>query len=808
MGNLWKDLRYGLRALMRAPGFTAVAALTLALGISTNTTAFSVIDAVLFRPYPYKQPEQLAVVRLFSSKYGFDGAPLSYPDFAAYKAKLRSFQGLSAIGYRSMNVGQGDAAVRVRGVLINSDLFQLVGSRIVRGRSFLAEEDRPGGERVAVLSEAFWKNRLGGDPKIVGRAIQVDGEPRTVVGIVASDSQFPAANDASVFIPIALDASREAWEKFLYFALGRLKPGVSLAAANAEIKQASQQVADEHPAERKGWTARAITLRESRTGQDRPMLMIGLGCAAFVLLIACVNVANLLLQRGATKQRELAVRTALGASRSQVLRQLMTESVLLALLGAAAGLLFAHWLLRLTVRLIPPQDLPPYLNNFALNGRTLLYLLGVTVFTVLAFGLFPSIKSSTANLKETLSEGGQGSEGSVRRQSLRNLLVIVEVGLSMVLLVVCGLLIGSLFKMVNADPGIDRYQTLIVDLPLPESRYTADFQRAAFYRKVLDRARVIPGIQFASLADNLPFGAWGGTRVELEGAAASAQAEIPPVGLQTVTESYFETLGQTLVAGRAIEKRDTEATAQPVVVLNARTAKKLFPDRDPLGQRLKLVAVGDAGTWVTVVGVTENIRRRGLADDTSLEAYVPAGRLGWPGMALLAHVPGDPLAVLPAVRKAVQAEDSTLAVVDARTLDRVISDSFTVQRVASIICGVFGLFALLMAAVGMYGSLSYTVQQRQREIGIRMALGAQNRDVVSLVVGQILKLVGIGLLIGVVGAFAATKLMASLLFGVGASDLLTVLAIAVLLTLIGLLASWIPARRASAVPPVITLRAS
>ncbi|HTG31290.1 MAG TPA: ABC transporter permease [Thermoanaerobaculia bacterium] len=811
MGSLWKNLQYGLRTLLKAPGFTLVAVLTLALGIGTNAAVFSIIDAVLFRPYPYKAPDRLAVLRIVSHEFGFDGVPLSYPDYAAYKEKSRSFEDLAAIAYRSMNVGNGETATRVRGVAVSANLFNVVGTRVISGRGFLPAEDRAGGEKVAVLSEQFWQTRLGSKPGILGQTIHVDGEPRTVVGIVESRSQLPAPNDAAIFLPIALDPARESWTRFSYFVLGRLKPGVSLATVNAELRETSKQVAQENPEERKDWTARVISLRESRTGDDRPMLLIGFACGAFVLLIACINVANLLVQRGAAKQRDLAVRTALGASRSQIFGQLLVESCLLAFLGTLAGLVVSVWLLRLTVRVIPPEDLPPYLNNFALNGQSLLYMLGVAVFTVLVFGLVPALRSSRPDLKETLNEGSQGAGGSMGRQRFRNSLVVVEVALSMILLVVCGLLIGSLFKMVNVDTGLDRHHTLLVDLTLPETRYAEDFKRDAFYRKVIENVRNVPGISGASLADNIPFGSWGGTRIEIEGLSQEAQKAIPPLGLQTATEDYFQTIRQNLVAGRGLQSQDTQTNALPVVVINARTAKKLFADKDPLGQKIKLLGVGKDGkeeVWATIVGVTENILRRGLSDNTSLEAYVPAGRFGWPEMVLLAHVDGDPLSVVGSLRQAVQAVDPGLAVVNARTLDKVISDSFTVQRVASILCGLFGVFALVLAAVGMYGSLNYTVQQRTREIGIRMALGAQRREVISLVIWQILKLVAIGLFIGLLGSFALSKVMAGTLFGVGAGDLLTVLAVALVLTLVGLVASWIPARRASLVPPVVTLRAS
>jgi putative ABC transport system permease protein len=811
MGSLWKNLQYGLRTLLKAPGFTLVAVLTLALGIGTNAAVFSIIDAVLFQPYPYKAPERLAVVRLVSSKAGVDDVPLSYPDYAAYKQKSRSFEGLAAIGYRSMNVGNGETATRVRGVMVSSDLFNVVGTRVISGRGFAPQEDRPGGERVAVLSEQFWRTRLGTNPGIVGQTIEVDGEPRTVIGIVASNSQLPAPNDAAIFLPIALDPARESWTRFPYFVIGRLKPGVSLTAASTELREVGKQITQENPTDRTGWSARTVSLRESRTGEDRPMLLIGFACGSFVLLIACVNVANLLVQRGASRQRDLAVRTALGASRLQIFSQLLIESCLLAFFGALAGLVLSYWLLRLTVRVIPPEDLPPYLNNFALNGQSLLYMLGVTILTILIFGLVPAVRSSRPDLKETLSEGSQGAGGSVGRQRFRNILVVVEVALSMILLVVCGLLIGSLFKMVNADTGLDRRHTLLVDITLPETRYAEDFKRDAFYRKVIENVRNAPGISAASLADNIPFGSWAGTRVELEGLAKDAQKELPPLGLQTATEDYFLSIRQKLVAGRALQSQDTQPNALPVVVLNTRAAKKLFSARDPLGQKIKLLGVGKDGKeeiWATVVGVAESVVRRGLADNSSLEAYAPAGRFGWPEMVLLAHVDGDPLSAVGAVRQAVQAVDPSLAVVNGRTLDKVITDSFTVQRVASILCGLFGVFALVLAAVGMYGSLNYTVQQRTRELGIRMALGAQRREVIGLVIRQVLKLVAVGLFIGLLGSFALSKVMAGTLFGVGAGDLLTVLAVALILALVGLIASWIPARRASLVPPVVTLRAS
>lgn len=808
MGSWWKNLQYGLRTLSKAPGFTLVAVLTLALGIGTNAAVFSILDAVLFRPYPYKEPERLAVVKLSSSQFGSEGVPLSFPDYAGYRKRNRSFEDLAAVGYRSMNVGNSETATQVRGVLVSSNLFGLVGTRVISGRGFAPEEDRPGGEKVAVLSEQFWRTQLGATPEILGRPIRVDGESRTVIGIVESKSQLPAPNDAAVFLPIALDPAQESWTRLSYFVIGRLKVGISLSKADADLRDVGKQIARENPTDRTGWAGRVISLRESRTGKDRPLLLIGFACGVFVLLIACVNVANLLVQRGAVRQRELAVRTALGANQFQIFNQLLAESCLLAFFGTLAGLVVSSWLLRLTVQVIPPEDLPPYLNNFVLNGQGLLYMLGVAVFTVLVFGLVPAIRASRPNLNETLNEGGRGAAGSASRQ-LRSTLVVVEVALSMILLVTCGLLIGSLFKMVNADTGLDRLHTLLVDINLPEARYSESFQRDAFYRKALENVRGVPKISGAAFADNIPFGSWGGKRVELEGMSKEAKEELPPLGFQTVTQGYFQTIRQSQLAGRAIQEEDCQPNALPVAVINARAAKLLFSDKDPLGKKIKIMGLGKddkEDIWTTVVGVVENTRRRGLSDDTSLEIYVAAGRFGWPEMVLLAHVEGDPLSVVGSVRKAVQAVDPNLALGRTRTLDKVIADSFTIQRVASILCGLFGLFALILAAVGMYGSFNYTVQQRTREIGIRMALGAQRRDVVGLITRQILRLVLIGLFIGFLGSFALAKILAGVLFGVGAGDLLTVLGIALILAFVGLLATWIPARRASRIPPVITLQ--
>lgn len=805
MNTLLQDFRYGLRTLAKSPGFTAVAVLTLALGIGTNAAVLSVADTVLLRPYPYEEPERLAVVRMVNAELGTDDTPVAYADFVDLTERNRVFEGLAAVSYGRFNVAGVDSPIRVRGVHVSANLFSLVGTDTLHGRTFLPEEDRPGGERVAVLSERLWRRSFDADPHIVGRPVRIDGEPRTVVGVVSSKSQLPAPNDAEVFLPIALNPAETARDDYRYFVIGRLKSGVPVEKAGTEIAGIARQIAQEHPDLKENWSARVVSLRESRTGEDRPALLIGLASAAFVLLIACVNVANLLLQRGISRQRDLAVRTALGASRYRLMRQLLVEGLLLALTAAAVGFLLAEWLVRLVASMMPPDDLPPYMNNFGIDGRGLVYLIAIAVATVFIFGMMPALRSSRPNLTEAFGGSGTRSVGGVGRQRLRNALLVVEVVLSMILLVVSGLLVQSLFNLFQADPGFETEKTLTAELAPPAAQYGEEFQRSAFYRDVLERVRAMAGIEAVGLGSNLPFGAWNGTSVALEGERAEVQENNPRLGVQRVGGDYFQAIGQPVSAGRVFNVTDGMDSTR-VAILNERAARTLWPNVSPLGKRLQLLDFEDEDFWVTVVGVARDVRRRGLEDTTSLDLYLPAEQAGWTDMMLFARASSDPLTLAADLRNVVQSVDRNLPVDNLKTLGQIVDESFTLQRISGVMCGIFAVFALLMASIGMYGTMAYSVSQRTHEIGIRMALGAQRRDVIRLVVRQMLIIAAAGVSIGLIGAFAMTRIMSSLLFGVGAGDLLTFGAVAFLLIGIALLASYLPARKASRVPPIIALR--
>jgi predicted permease len=803
LSNTWNDLRYGLRTLMKSPGFTIVAVLTLALGIGTNAAFFSILDAVLLRPYPYKDPERLGVVRMVNAEGGADDVPLAYPDYVNLRARNSSFEDLAAITYSRVNITGGDRPVRVRGVRVSANLFPILGTETVLGRTFLPEEERPGAGQVAVLSELFWRTYFEADPGIVGRTVRIDGEPRTVVGVVASQTQLPAPNDAQIFLPLALDPATAPRDELNSFVIGRLKPNVTLERAGTEAGEIVSQSAREHP-DRVGWSARAISLRESRTGEDRPFLLIGLASACFVLLIACANVANLLLQRGAVRQRDLAVRMALGASRWQLVRQLLAESVLLALLAAGAGLLLSQWMLRLTVSLMPADDLPPYMNNFSLDVRGLIYLLGISIVTVLISGLIPTLRVSRISLTESLGGSGTKSSGGVR-QPLRSALVVAEISLSMVLLIVAGLLVTSFRNMLQVDFGFDRENTLALEVAVPESEYPQESQRAALYRDVMDAVRAVPGVTGVGTGDNLPFGGWRGTTVLVEGQAATAQENNPRLGMQVIAGDYFESLGQPLVAGREFAEQD-DGDALRVAILNRRAVQAFWPHESPLGKRIQLAEL-DPGSWFTVVGVVGDIKRRGLDDNRSLDVYLPAAQVGWGDMRVFMRTRSAPLSMVSTLRSTVGKVAPNLPVDDIRPLGTIIEEEFTAQRISGTLSGLFAAFALLMAMVGIYGAISYSVSQRTHEIGIRMALGARRSDIIRLVVGQVLVLALIGIVLGLGGAFALSRVMSALLFGVSAGDLAIFTGVALLLVGIALLASYVPAQRASRVHPVASLRA-
>jgi len=805
MGGFLNDVRYSIRMMLKNRGVTFIAVFALALGIGANTSIFSVVNAVLLRPLPYEKPEQL--VQIWGTQPQLDKAPTSPASFLDWRAQNKVFEGMAAYTSRSFNLTGGDAPERIISSRVSSDLFQLLGVRPALGRSFLVEEDQPGSNQVVVISHGLWRRRFGADPNIAGKTIALNDQKFTVVGVMPSGFSFPGAR-TELWTPIAFShAERKTRDTNFISVVARLKPGVTLAGAQAEMDGIARQQRQQYPEQYEGIGVKLISLNEQIVGNVQQVLFVLLGVVGFVLLIACANVANLLLARAAARQKEIAIRNALGASRMRVVRQLLTESLLLALLGGAFGFLLAWWGLDLLVALKPANI--PRLTQIGIDRWVFAFTFLLSLLTGLIFGLIPAWQTSNANVNDTLKESGRSATGGGNRQRVRNLLVVSEVALSLVLLVGAGLMIKSFVRLLEVDPGFDPDNVLTMSLALPVSKYAGGEQQAAFFQQTLERIKSLPGVQFAGVTTDLPLYGGSSTGFEVEGRAPSAPGGKPLTDYHSISPDYFRALGIRLVKGRQFTERDTK-DAPGVVVINETLAKQFFGAEDPIGRRLGLSGPTD---WREIVGVVDDVRNYGLDADVKPEAYMPylqnapgylAGTSS--GMSLVVRAASDPSGLTAAIRSSVQAVDKDQPVYNIQTMEQFLAESIAQRRFNVLLLSVFAALALILAAVGIYGVMSYSVTQRTHEIGIRMALGAQGRDVLRLVVGQGLVLCLIGVGVGLLAAFVLTRFLASLLYGVSAIDFATYTAVSLLITVVAFLASYIPARRAARIDPMIALR--
>jgi predicted permease len=801
-----------MRTLGKSKGFTAVAVLTLALGIGANTAIFSVVNGLLLRPLPYADSERLAIIWTHSPGANVAQDWPSPGQFSAVKATATAFEDLALAQGTSLNLAGESGAERIGAVRTTSNMFALLGARPALGRVFLPEEDAPGRPRTVVLSHGLWQRRFGSDPNVVGRALTLNGESYEIVGVMPPDFQLGyevmptvgAVQQADVLLPLPLSAERMARQgDENYNIVGRLKPGATFEQAQAELNLAARNLAQQFPEDYPQSRAFSFSVRpllEQVVGDVRPALLVLLGAVAFVLLIACANVANLLLARAAVREKEMAVRTAIGAGRWRIVRQLLTESVALSFVGGALGLLVAFWGLD-ALRALSPGNIPR-LQNVALDGRVLLFTSAVTTLTGVLFGLAPALRGSRVNLGETLKEGGRALAGG-GGQRLRNALVVAEVALSLVLLVGAGLLIRSFMRVQQVEPGFDARGVTSLRLSVGGTGYQGE-RSSEFYRQLLERARSLPGVESAGLATILPLGGgigWGG--VTIEGYVPAGGQDAIQADYRVAGVGYFETMRVPLKSGRYFDERDTKEST-PAAIIDENMARTYWPGADPVGRRLK--TGDDDAPWLTVVGVVGGVKQYALDTDSRVTVYLPHGQNPAGTMYLVARTPGDAEALAPALVREARAIEPNVAVFDVKTMEGRLSESLARRRFAMLALGLFALVAMLLAAVGIYGVTSYSVAQRTREIGVRVALGASRRDVLGLVLrrGMLLALVGIG--VGLAGAFALTRLMASLLFGVSAADPLTYAAIALLLGTAALLACYVPARRATKVDPMIALR--
>jgi predicted permease len=800
--TLWQDMRYGARMLMKSLGFTVVAVITLALSIGANAAIFSVVNATLLRPLPYDAPDRLIMIRE-TKLPEFRDFSVGPGDFLDWKKQNTVFERLVAMSGSSLTlVGAGDPEL-ILGMRVTDGFFAMLGARPQIGRDFLSEEDQPGRDNVVIISHGVWQRRFGGNPNIINQAITLSGRSYTVIGVMPATFRF-GDSGAEFWKPMAFTAGQAQQRDRYLEVIGRLRPDVALDQARLEMGMIADRLAKQYPDSNAGWNVTLMPLLEYAVKDVKLALLSLLGAVAFVLLIACVNIANLLLARSAAREKEIAVRASLGASRARIARQLLTESLLLALFGGAAGLALASWGMDLLLSLAP-EDLPR-LSDVSLDSRALVFTYALTLLVGLGFGLFPALQSSRPNLNETLKDAGRAATDDRRRRLVRSALIVAEIALALVLLVGAGLLIESFLRLRRVSPGFNTAGALVVGIPLSQRKYPEEDQQAAFYAQLIERVAALPGVEAAGGVSILPLG--GGSFIDgfvIEGRPPYPAGEEPSADWYSATPGYFKAMGIPLLRGRLFTERDAKG-APRVVIINETMAKRFFPGEDPIGKRLH--SSGGLTLYREIVGVVGDVKHHGLDRETAAQIYEPNAQ--WPSpysyMALIARASGDPTSLTAAIRGEVLKIDKDQPVVGVRTLDQFLSTSVAQQRFSALLFGIFAVAAMALACVGIYGVLSYSVAQRRREIGVRMALGAGSRDVLKLVVGQAMLLTLAGVAIGLGAAFALTRPMGALLFGVSPTDPMTFGLVALILVAVALLAALVPARRATKIDPLIALK--
>ncbi|MGA8409697.1 MAG: ABC transporter permease [Candidatus Acidiferrales bacterium] len=807
--QFWQDVRYALRMLRKSPGFTAIAVLTLALGIGANTAIFSVVYAVLLRPLPYPHPDQLVLVFQANphDQVPFDG--MSYVNFEKLRDHSSVFSGLASNTRHELTLtGVGDPSV-LRTADVTPEIFSVLAVPPLLGRTLLPEDGKRGAPPVVILSENLWRSRFGSDPNLLGRSISLDKRLFTVVGIMPASFQFPLiATREDIWIPIAQDPMFGPWMSRFgghwLLVTGRLKPGISLAEARAEADAMSAALAKDDPANNTGWQIRVDPLQEQVVGDSRPALLILLGAVGLVLLIACVNIANLLLSRASSRAREVAVRIALGAGRKRIVRQLLTESGVLGLLGGIAGILLAYWGVHALISFLPP-DLPRA-DTIRVDGGVLAFALLLAVAASFLFGLAPALFAADSGLQTGLRESSSRSGEGARQRGIHNVLAIAEIALAMVLLVAAGLLLRSFSMLTAVNPGFNPAHVVKADISLPQFQYSTPQQWTAFSNEFLERLHAQPGLQDSAVVVPLPLDE--GT-VNL-GFEIVGDPPLPPgtaitADFTSVSPDYFRVMSIPLLRGRVFNEHDSTATPR-VTVISETLARRYFPNQDPMGKELNFGFPPDGNAPREIVGIVGDVRDDSLSEAPGPMMYVPFAQAPFWGAQVIVRSTLSPASVAASIRKATHDIDKDLPVTDIETLPEALSVSVAQPRFRTLLLGLFGVIALLLAAVGIFGVLSYSVARRTHEIGIRMALGATPRAILRLVLTESARLVLVGLAVGILVALGVTRYLSSLLFAVHPADPLTFLGVAVLLTAVALIACYVPARRAMRVDPIVSLR--
>ena len=809
MRTLLQDIRYGARTLLKKPGFTAVAVIALALGIGANTAIFSVVNAVLLRPLPYKEPARLVAVwetnEQLSSEFR-NRNEVAMSNFLDWRTQNDVFEGMVALVYTSFNLSGESEPERIQGATVTSGFFQTLGVQPASGRAFLTDEETPSGARVVVISHGLWQRRFGSDPQLIGKALPVNGTEHTVVGIMPPDFQldFPISRQVDMWSPARVDPGTANRTAHYLYVLGRLKEGVSLEQAQMGMNIIARQLQHQYPETNAVNGANVVPLHRQLVGNVQSFIYILFGAVGFVLLIACANVANLLLARVAERRREVAIRMALGASRRRLIRQLLTESLMLSILGGLLGLLLTFWGVDLLVALIPSDV--PRLQELRLHVPVFLWMLAISVLTGVLFGLVPALQASKPDLNDVLKESGGRATGGLQRSRIRSLLVVSEMALALMLLVGAGLMIKSFVRLQHVSPGFDSKNVLTMSISLPSRKYPEGRQSVAFYEHLFERIKAVPGIESVGGIDPLPLSDSNTTEgFIIEGQPALPMVERPAAGERIISPDYFNAMRIPLIAGRALTDQDREDTPRALVI-NEALARRFRADGEAIGKRLSFSEDNSQPIWWEVVGVVGNVKHDRLDADAQPELYKSYRQSPKRFMTLVARTSSDPAGMVAAVRKQVLVVDQDQPVFDIRTMEQRLSKSIARNRFIMMLLGLFSVMALLLAAIGIYGVMAYTVTQRTHEIGIRIALGAQTSDVLKMVVKQGITLTMIGVAVGLAGALLLTRVMTSLLYGVSATDPVTFIGVAILLTSVALLACYIPARRATKVDPMVALR--
>lgn len=807
MDSLLRDLKFAARSLLKRPGFAAVAVLTLALGIAANTTIFSTEDALILHPFSFPNQERLLVLWEQNLAVGNVRGAVAPGNFTDWRDQNQTCEQLIAIQQESFNLADGAHAERFSGYSVTQGFFDALGVKAERGRTFLPEESEPGHEQVVVLKHSFWQQHLGADPNIVGKTLRLNQKVFTVVGVMAADFNYPY-NGGEMWTPLIFDKDdlHNRGNHYLRI-IGLLKPGVTVVQAQADLRAIARRAQQQFPETNSGRDAAVVTLTDDAVRGARTGVPIVMGAVVFVLLIACANVANLLLVRAASRQRETAVRLALGASRSRLIREALTESVLLALVGGALGLFISVWAIQALAHGIPEgfSKFIPGWSRLGVNLNVLAFTFIVSTLSGIFAGLASVWRSTRTNLNEALKAGSRSDSGRSGHNRLRNLLVVSEVALSLVLLIGAGLMVRSFIEMQRADLGIRPENVLAMEISLPRDSYQDKNGGRDFYQQLLQRVSALPGVVKAGAVNIVPISGSGdnSSTFQIVGRPPFTSGAAPYVDIRVATPGYFDAIGTTLHQGRLITEQDHERATR-VILINETFAKRFLPGQQPIGQRIDFSG-GEKEAWA-VIGVVADVKNDDIEEQADPTVYLPYSQSAWLTMNLVIRGSQDPTQLASAVRAEVRAMDPNLPVYNIKTMDQMIYERASPKRLMTYVLGVFALIALSLSAVGIYGVMSYAVTQRTQEIGIRMALGAQARDVLKLVVRNGMSLALIGVAIGLAGAFALTRLLANLLFHVTPTDTATFAGISICLIVVALLACYVPARRATKVDPLVALR--